>query len=60
MHKQFPVKLLHAMEFSVLVLLLVEAYLKYKDEIDESIARLKTILTEKGDNPDGQQQSAEN
>ena len=45
-------KLISAMTVTLFALLLAEAYLNHKDEIDESIARLKTVLgknNEKGD-----------
>lgn len=55
MKKPFTEKLIHVMEISALVLLLVEAYLNHKEEVDESILRLKDKLTDKGDITDGEQ-----
>lgn len=46
-----PEKIISAMSFTLFALLLAEAYLNHKEEIDESIARLKGILNnnEKGE-----------
>ena len=41
-----PEKIISAMSFALFALLLAEAYLNHKDDIDESIARLKTVLNE--------------
>lgn len=44
-------KVISAMSFALFALMLADAYLNHKDEIDESIARLKTVLNneEKGE-----------
>lgn len=41
-----PEKLMSAMSIALFALLLANAYLDHKSEIDESIARLKTVLNE--------------
>jgi hypothetical protein len=46
--------IIHAMEFTLFALLLTEAYLSYKDEIDKSIERLKKTLNSKGEKADGE------
>ncbi len=48
-------KIIRVMELTVFALLLAEAYFNHKDEINESVARLKGILNDKGEQIDGQQ-----
>lgn len=55
MKKPFTEKIIHVMEISALILIMVEAYLNHKEEVDESILRLKDKLTDKGDKTDGEQ-----
>lgn len=40
-------KLVHAVSFALFVLMLTEAYLVHEDEIQASVARLKTIIENK-------------
>lgn len=42
-------KIIKVMSFTLFALLLTEAYLNHKDEISESISRLKGVLNKKGD-----------
>lgn len=46
--------IVRAMSFTLFALLLAEAYFNHKDEINESIARLKEALNNKGDKTDGE------
>ena len=41
--------IVRAMSFTLFALLLAEAYFNHKDEINESIARLKEALNNKGE-----------
>ena len=42
--KPFNEKLVSIMSLTLFALFLADAYLKHKDDIDESVARLKTVL----------------
>lgn len=42
-------KIIKVMSFTLFALLLAEAYLNHRDEIEESVERLKTVLNKKGD-----------
>ena len=42
--KPFNEKLVSIMSLTLFALLLADAYLRHKDDIDESVARLKTAL----------------
>lgn len=52
-----PEKIISLMSFTLFALLLAEAYLNHKDDIEESITRLKTILNE--NNEKGATENAE-
>ena len=44
--KPYDEKIVSIMSFALFALLLAEAYLKHKDDIDESVARLKSALNQ--------------
>lgn len=46
--------IVHVMELTLIALLFAQAYFNHKDEVDESIAKLKATLEEKGENTDGE------
>ena len=51
-------KIISVMSLAIFALLLAEAYLNHKDDIDESVARLKTILNKKDEKPEETQAEA--
>ncbi len=49
--KPFNEKLVSLMSLTLFALFLADAYLRHKDDIDESVARLKTILNKTEEKP---------
>ena len=51
--KQFKYdKLISVMSLAIFALLLAEAYLNHKDDIDGSVSRLKSVLNDNGQKPE--------
>ena len=47
-----PEKLISVMSLALFALLLAEAYLNHKDDIDGSVSRLKSVLNDNGQKPE--------
>lgn len=45
-------KIISVMSLAIFALLLAEAYLNHKDDIDGSVARLKSVLNDGGQKPE--------
>ena len=57
--KPYDEKIVSIMSFALFALLLAEAYLKHKDDIDESVARLKSALNQGKPEEETAEKSAE-